>query len=114
MMKDITNELHPHIGPITYGVTYIKHDESIKTVQDIKQDYHAAQLGYQCIGKMTDLYPDMPEPMHDWYRTWIWENDKGERIATWDQGNTWCEYMCDGSEEKLTEYLQDLIDNPRY
>ena len=79
--------------------------ETVKEVKDIKNDEHASQLGYTCLGKMSDVYPNMNPD--EWYRTWIWENANGERIALWDEGNSWCHYMCGGTEEALNTFFEE-------
>lgn len=83
-------------------------EELMTKLKAIKQDQDVYNLGYtKCLGKMEDVYPTFPQTiLDDWYRTWIWENEKGERIATGDEGNSWCQYMCDGASEKLLDHLQ--------
>jgi hypothetical protein len=77
------------------------------TLEQIQNDDDVFYLGFICIGKMTDLYPSIPEEFQeDYYRTWIWD-DKNKRIATSDLGNGWCSYLCGGSEEELLSYFNE-------
>lgn len=57
---------------------------------------------FECIGKMDEIHPGLND---DAYRTWIWENADGQRIATWDLGNSHCSFMCEGTESALKEYF---------
>lgn len=82
----------------------------------IKFDSDVFNLGFtKCLGKMEDVYPTFPENIKDdWYRTWIWENEKGQRIATWDDGNSHCSYMCEGSFDSVLSYLKGRIEELEY
>jgi hypothetical protein len=74
----------------------------ITTIEDIQVDKDVARFGYLCLGNMTELYKDLPTNiLENLYRTWIWENQEGKRIATWDLGNGYCKYMCEGTVEGI-------------
>ncbi|UOE58111.1 hypothetical protein [Cytobacillus oceanisediminis] len=81
--------------------------EQLKSAANDKDIFKA---GFECKGLMTELYPNLPEMMKEnYYRTWIWENAEGIRVATWDQGNAHCFFMCEGTEEVLLdEYKQQI------
>lgn len=73
-------------------------------MQSVKQDMDMP-IDFKCIGKIDDVYPTLPDMLlENWYRTWIWENSEGVRIATWDEGNSWCHFICEGTEEAITDY----------
>ncbi|WP_368532258.1 hypothetical protein [Cytobacillus horneckiae] len=62
------------------------------------------------MGAIDIVYPTLPsEILNNYYRTWIWENSIGERIAIWDSGNTHCEFMCEGTPEAIIKDSQESI-----
>lgn len=83
--------------------------ETIESIFDIQLDEHAGLLGYSCLGFLGMVYPELPNRLRtDWFRLWIWENAEGVRIALWDQGHTWCNYFCGGSEEDVLAYYEKM------
>lgn len=90
-------------------------DETLKNLKmQITNDGDVDRLGFSCLGKIDDVYPEFPEEIREnWYRTWIWENNKGERIATWDEGNTWCHYLSDGSFLELSTFIYGEIEKEK-
>lgn len=71
-------------------------------VEQVVKDEQVAELGYHCIGNIEKVYPTLPtEVLNDYYRIWIWENEQGHRIAINDSGNSWCRYVCEGTEEVI-------------
>jgi len=82
-------------------------EQIIERIKDIRQERELL-AGFTCLGKIDDVYPDLPKEVLECYRTWIWEwKDKSFRIATWDEGNGWCHYICEGTPEELIKHLPE-------
>lgn len=76
--------------------------EQMKTINDDTE----ILSGFTCLGTIDNVYPDLPEEVLECYRTWIWEwHDKSFRMATWDLGNGYCSFICEGSPEELIKHL---------
>lgn len=75
----------------------------IKLEKDIPDDFNL-------LGNIDTVYPTLTEEiLSDFYRCWIWENNQGERIATWDQGNSHCYVMCEGTSEAIIQEYKKVI-----
>ena len=61
--------------------------------------------GFQCIGNIEDVYPNLPEEALACYRTWIFEHENGLRVAMSDLGNSHMAYICEGSFDQLKKQL---------
>ncbi|PFP65321.1 hypothetical protein COK00_12030 [Bacillus cereus] len=73
----------------------------LEQLRSVKQDMDIPD-GFICLGLIDTVYPTLPDDLlTNWYRIWIWENREGIRIATWDKGNSWCHFMCEGTEEAI-------------
>jgi len=80
-------------------------EQVLKQVKRIKQDMEIPEE-FVCLGKIDDVYPHLPQEVLDCYRTWIWEwKERKIRIATWDLGNGYCSYICEGTPEELVKHL---------
>lgn len=118
--KDLESLSQATFAQTTIGDLVVKEEIFEQVVLDladaIKFDSDVFNLGFtKCLGKMEDVYPTFPENIKDdWYRTWIWENEKGQRIATWDDGNSHCSYMCEGSFDSVLSYLKGRIEELEY
>jgi len=74
-------------------------------VKNVKQEKDMIE-DFNCLGRIDQAYPSLPTDVLDnYYRTWIWENDKGVRIAIWDEGNGWCHFLCEGTEEAILQHV---------
>ncbi|MBR2246127.1 MAG: hypothetical protein IJ880_03730 [Bacilli bacterium] len=78
----------------------------LNQLKDIKNDMDIP-IEFKCLGKMEDVYPDLPQEVLECYRTWIWQwkDDESFRIATCDLGNSYCSYICEGTTEELIKNL---------
>ena len=70
---------------------------TIEVLKQVKFDEDLFKLGFNAIGSVDDVYPNLTEA----YRIWIWENENGYRIATYDFGNTHIKYACEGTKEAI-------------
>lgn len=61
---------------------------------------------FKCLGTIDKVYPSLsPDILDRYYRTWIWVNSEGIRIATWDEGNCWCHFICEGTVEAIMDFI---------
>lgn len=98
----------PHKGAVLRPVS--ERDRLADTVETITSDEDLHFLGFSCIGKLEVVYPELGEAIHDeLYRTWIWEDESGKRIASWDTGNGFCSYLCGGTESEVQDYWHRRI-----
>lgn len=81
----------------------VDRDALFKSFQSITRDEDIPRE-FVHIGTIGKVYPDYP---FDVYRTHIWENPEGFRIATWDRGNGYCDFLCEGSIESITAYFEN-------
>lgn len=80
-------------------------EQILEQMKDINDDTEILS-GFTCLGTIDKVYPDLPEEVLECYRTWIWEwHDKSFRMATWDLGNGYCSFICEGSPEELIKHL---------
>lgn len=79
----------------------IQNNEALfASLKDIQWDSEIP-ADFKHIGNIKNVYPDYETKA---YRTDIWENADGVRIATWDNGNTSLLFMGDGSLEGFAAY----------
>lgn len=80
-------------------------EQILEQMKDIKNDMDILD-GFKCLGKIDEVYPELPPEVLECYRTWIWEWEDGSfRMATWDLGNSHCSFICEGSPEELIKHL---------
>lgn len=77
----------------------------LNIMKQVEQDAEIPS-GLHCLGKIDEVYPELPEEVLACYRTWIYEwYNKSFRVAVHDSGNGHCSYICEGTPEALIENL---------
>lgn len=121
--KAVVKAVH-HVEPTLIGYTLELDDYQIDVMQEeiiglsqenpnanlfdsLKAIEFESQIGddFTHIGNIEKVYPDYETKA---YRTDIWENKDGIRIATWDLGNSHLRFMGDGSLEGFIAYEKAL------
>jgi hypothetical protein len=85
-------------------VSAIQKSFILNSLKSITMDTHIPE-DFKHIGSIRSVYPELEDKL---YRADIWENSQGLRIATWDQGNGHCDFMCEGTIEELNNYANKM------
>lgn len=64
--------------------------------------------GFKNIGHVWDVFPKYKEGGY-FYRSWVFEKRQGEeviRIVLHDDGNQWCSFVCEATEEAMDKQVE--------
>lgn len=86
-------------------MTTLTKEQVLEQVKNISMDEEIPGE-FKCLGKIDEVYPNLPKEVLEHYRTWIWEwKELDLRIATWDCGNGYCSFICEGTPDELVKHL---------